>query len=645
MTALLASLGAHVYSVDIIPEFTRAAAARLAAQGIANVTLETGDAARGWDKHAPYDVILLTGSTPLLPESFKASLQPGGRLLAVVGEPPVMQAQLVTSIGGGACSSISLVRNLHSATQERAAARALRILKPGFVDPGEAWRRDATRAGFFALLLAVNGRERRRPARRLQAGAKRRHDLCGRARDVGREPGAHSAGPRRVCCPLASLSASTQHNDRDIRFRDQTVPSSNVPFNSTRVTLSVTQPIFRMQNIVVYEQALTQVEQADAQLALAAQDLILRVAQAYFDVLLAQDNVAFAEAQKTAIGQQLEQAKRNFEVGTATITDTHEAQARYDLTTAQEIAARNDLELRRRALEQVIARAAPPLAPLGPAFTLKAPEPAVMDTWVGLAQQRNLQVRVAQSALTFATQEIARNRGAHYPTLDAFATLSGTGAGLRTQGGIGNDTRSAIVGLQLALPIYQGGATNSRVRESIANEERARQDLENARRTAEFTARQAFLGITNGIAQVRALEAALVSTQSQLASTRLGQEVGVRTQVDVLNAQQQLFSARRDLAQSKYNYVLSLLRLEAAIGELTEDDLVAVNQWLDRSSRRHAIDRHVLARTPALSDPATIVTIRVISPSNIQRHAPRAFTIAQIAASPSPARSHPGARG
>jgi outer membrane protein len=383
--------------------------------------------------------------------------------------------------------------------------------------------------------------------------------------------------------PFASLSASAQQNDRTIRFRDgsQSLPGR---FGSSSVSLSVTQPIYRKQNAVVYEQALTQVEQADAQLALAAQDLILRVAQAYFDVLLAQDSVAFAEAQKAAIGQQLEQAKRNFEVGTATITDTHEAQARYDLTTAQEIAARNDLELRKQALAQIIALAAPPLAPLGTRFELRPPDPGPVNAWVGIAQQNNLQVRIAQSALTFASQEIARNRGAHYPTVDAFASVSEVGAGAATLSSIGSDTRSTVVGFQIAVPIYQGGVTNSRVREAIANEDRARQDLESARRNAEFTARQAFLGITNGIAQVRALEAALVSTQSQLASTRLGQEVGVRTQVDVLNAQQLLFSARRDLAQSRYNYVLSLLRLEAAVGELTEDDLLPINTWLDRSA-------------------------------------------------------------
>ncbi|HYH42781.1 MAG TPA: TolC family protein, partial [Burkholderiales bacterium] len=193
--------------------------------------------------------------------------------------------------------------------------------------------------------------------------------------------------------PFASVSGALQYTDRSTRFRDGAVPRTNADFSSTALSLSVTQPIYRRQNTIVYEQALTQVQQADAQLALAAQELILRVADTYFAVLLAQDSVAFAEAQKIAIGQQLEQAKRNFEVGTATITDTHEAQARFDLTTAQEIAARNDLELRRRALEQVIGRAAPPVAPLGPQFTMKTPEPARMDPWVELATRGNLQVR------------------------------------------------------------------------------------------------------------------------------------------------------------------------------------------------------------------------------------------------------------
>jgi outer membrane protein len=382
--------------------------------------------------------------------------------------------------------------------------------------------------------------------------------------------------------PQASLSASTQHNDRDLNFRDSTQPGSRSQFNSNSASVSITQPIYRQQNFAAYEQGKTQVVLADAQLASAGQDLILRVAQAYFDVLLARDSVAFAESQKTAIGQQLEQAKRNFEVGNATITDTHEAQARYDLVTAQEIAARNDLEVRNRALEQLIGRAAPGLALLGKRFTLQPPDPTSMESWVEQARSLSLQVRIALENLNFSTLDVRRNRGAHHPTLDAYATVTESSSGSGTQGGAGTETSSKVVGLQLAIPLYQGGAITSRVREAVANEDKARQDLENARRSAELAARQGYLGVTSGIAQVRALEAALVSNQSSLDSTRLGQEVGVRTQVDVLNAQQQLFSARRDLAQARYNYILSLLRLKAAAGQLSEADLERVNSWLDK---------------------------------------------------------------
>lgn len=382
--------------------------------------------------------------------------------------------------------------------------------------------------------------------------------------------------------PQATVTANTLYNDRTIAFRVPGIPSTSTQFNSNAITLQITQPIFRRQNLIAYEQSRTQVDQAEAQFALAAQDLIVRVAQGYFDVLLAQDNVALAQAQKAAIGQQLEQAKRNFEVGTATITDTHEAQARYDLTVSQEIASQNDLEIKRRGLEQIIAQPAPPLAPLSTRLALKPPEPAVMDTWVDEARRTNLQVRAAEAGLEFASQTIERNRSGHYPTLDAIASYQeqAQGAGISGVQSPGFDAKVRAIGLQLTIPIYQGGLVNSQVREAIANEDRARQDLENARRTAEFNVRQAYLGVSSGLAQVQALQAALVSSESQLESTRLGQQVGVRTQVDVLNAQQQLYTARRDLAQARYNYVLSLLKLKAAIGQLTESDLADINRWL-----------------------------------------------------------------
>ncbi len=382
--------------------------------------------------------------------------------------------------------------------------------------------------------------------------------------------------------PQADFSASTQHNDRDLRFRNPALAPSNVQFNSNSASVSITQPLFRRQNFVAYDQGKTQVALADVQLLAAGQNLILRVAQAYFDVLLARNNVMLAQAQKTAIGQQLEQAKRNFEVGNATITDTHEAQARFDLITAQEIAARNDLEVRNRALEQLIGRVAPEIANVGKNLALLPPEPQSMEQWVELARRDGLQVRIAQENLNFASLDVQRNRGAHFPTLDAFATLTDSGTGSGVQGSSGTDISSKIVGLQLAIPIFQGGLVSSRVREAIANETKSQQDLENARRSTELAARQGYLGVTNGIAQVRALEAALVSNQSSLDSTLLGQEVGVRTQVDVLNAQQLLFGARRDLAQARYNYLLSLLQLKAAAGQLTETDVQIINGWLEK---------------------------------------------------------------
>ena len=382
--------------------------------------------------------------------------------------------------------------------------------------------------------------------------------------------------------PQATLSASTQYNDRDLRFRNPAIAGSQAQFNSNSASVSLSQPLYRKQNFVAYDQGKTQVALADVQFASAGQDLILRVSQAYFDVLLARANLSFTEAQKAAIAQQLEQAKRNFEVGNATITDTHEAQARYDLVTSQEIAARADVEIKNRALEQLIGRTAPVLAVPSRNFAPVPPTPNAMEAWVERARANGPAVRIAQQNLNFQTQDVARNRGAHYPTVDAFASLTDSGSGSGVQGGSGTDTNTKVIGVQLAIPLYQGGVVNSRVREALANEDKARQDLENARRSAELAARQGFLGVTSSIAQVRALEAALVSNQSSLDSTLLGQQVGVRTQVDVLNAQQQLFSARRDLAQARYNYILSLLRLTAAAGELDEEDLQRINAWLEK---------------------------------------------------------------
>jgi outer membrane protein len=346
--------------------------------------------------------------------------------------------------------------------------------------------------------------------------------------------------------------------------------------------VSLTQPLFNWQSIMVYKEAGYKVAQAEAAFGQVAQDLVVRVAQAYFDVLASQDSLAFIQAQKTAISEQLGQAKRNFEVGTATITDTHEAQARFDLAISQEIAAQSDLEIKQRTLQQIIGKFPDRLTPLRSSTELSPPRPNAMEQWVTSAEDQNFTVRVQQAALEIATGEIERNRAGHYPTLNAVGNLGKNSASIFTTGTISlpTDSINRSIGLQLAIPLYAGGGVNSLVRQAIANQEKARQDLENARRTAALSARQAYLGVTNGMAQVRALEQALVSSQSALDSNKLGYEVGVRIEIDVLNAQQQLYSTMRDLSLARYNTLMNGLKLKAAAGTLTEDDVEAVNRLL-----------------------------------------------------------------
>jgi len=266
-------------------------------------------------------------------------------------------------------------------------------------------------------------------------------------------------------------------------------------------------------------------------------------------------------------------------VGSATITDTLEAQARYDQTGAQEIAAKNNLEVKRGALQQLINNVPGELDPLGKEFKPEAPQPADMKKWVDEAQLSNLQLAVAQASAEIADKEVARNRGGNYPTVDLVANYSRNNANGGSFG-IGTDTTSKSIGVQLNMPLFEGGAVNSKWREAEANRERATQELENARRNAEQQTRQAYLGVVSGIAQVQALQQALASSQSLLDATKLGQQVGVRTNLDVLNAQQQLFSTRRDLYQAQYDYLMSELRLKQAVGTLNIADLDKVNQAL-----------------------------------------------------------------
>ncbi len=357
------------------------------------------------------------------------------------------------------------------------------------------------------------------------------------------------------------------------------VMSSPYTYRANSYALTLTQPLFRWANIQQYQQGKLATAASEAVFAQAQQDLVVRVAQAYFDVLAAQDVIAFVQAQKVAISEQLASAKRNFEVGTATITDTHEAQARYDLAVAQELAGINDLEVKRTALLQIIGKTPGDLTPLRTDIAISVPDPLKIDVWVNYAEKQNFGVLGAQIALEIAQREISRNFAGHMPTLDLVASrnhteLSGT-APPSTSNGTGTS-----VGVQWTIPLFAGFSITSKVREAIALEDKARNDLEFTRRSAAQNARQSFLGVTSGLAQVKALEAAETSSQSALDSNKLGYEVGVRINIDVLNAQQQLYSTRKDLAKARYDTIMNGLKLKSAAGILKEDDLVIVNGLL-----------------------------------------------------------------
>ncbi|HMW16642.1 MAG TPA: TolC family outer membrane protein [Accumulibacter sp.] len=381
--------------------------------------------------------------------------------------------------------------------------------------------------------------------------------------------------------PVISGTANAFWNDSRYESISSSGSSQNYTgkYSSKGYGITLTQPLFRWQNFLLYDQAKLLIMQSEANFLQAGQDLMLRVAQAYFDVLLAIENLRAVQVNKEAISQQLAQAKKNFEVGTATITDTYESQSRYDLAVAQEINAESDLEVKRYALRVLIGADPGELSRLKPKAELAPPQPRDMQPWVDAAESGNFAVQAQQAAAEAAKKAIDINRAGHYPTLDAVANYNKSyGPG---QFGIGEiNTTSNQVGLQLNVPIFQGGAVNSRTREAAARYNAENSALDQAKRTAGLNARQAYLGVVNGLAGVNALEAALRSGLSSLDSNRLGYEVGVRINIDVLNAENQVYLTRRDLEKARFDTLMAELKLKAAVGTLSETDLERINALL-----------------------------------------------------------------
>lgn len=380
--------------------------------------------------------------------------------------------------------------------------------------------------------------------------------------------------------PALGVSANALRNDLDITpeaIPGQAQETTNRRYNNNSYAVNLNTPLFRLQNWHQYKEGELQTELADSIFSQETQNLILRTAEAYFNVLNARDSLRAIVQLRTAAAEQLELARTSFKVGTVTVTDVHEAQSRFDLASAQEIAARNTLDVSQEALARIIGRAPEELAGFKPGVMISPPQPNNINSWVESAEKNHYGVQSQALVREIATREHQRARAGHMPTLDMVASY---GRETRPSATV-ERTEGSTVGVLLDIPLYQGGYVSSRTRETAALRLKADSDLEEARRAAALAAREAYLGVTSGMAQVQALEAARVSSTSSLESNRLGYKVGVRINIDVLNAQSQLAETVQKLARARYDTLLAQLRLKASVGTLNEEDVRAINALLE----------------------------------------------------------------
>jgi outer membrane protein len=424
-----------------------------------------------------------------------------------------------------------------------------------------------------ALLLALPGMASAQNLQTLYEAARAYDATYLAARTLAESAQFKADQVEAVAKPQASLRSTATRNQLD--YPKLGSGGTNV----VGATATGSYALFNRSNGVIISQARKALLSAQTELETAEQDLVVRLSQAYFDVLASQDSLATTRANKAAITEQLASAKRNFEVGTATITDTREAQAKYDLATAQEIAAENDLRTKRIALDQLVGQISVAPRPLITPVVLPATAPAEPEAWVTKADAEHPAIRKSRLSLDVAQLEIDKARAARMPTVDAVGT-----AGASYSNGLGvslpGTTKSATLGLVLNMPLYTGGNLESRLKETLSLEQKARFDLEAVRRGVTQGTRVAFFNVQSGLAQVKALEAAESSTKLALEATQLGYKVGVRVNLDVLNAQTQLFTTQRDLAKARYDVLMGGLKLRQAAGQLTPADLAAVNRLL-----------------------------------------------------------------
>jgi outer membrane protein len=381
--------------------------------------------------------------------------------------------------------------------------------------------------------------------------------------------------------PQVRIAGHATRNRQALHDKAAPVGSEQQFDNMLGYNLSANQVLYNASAYRQYQQGKKYTLQANVQFIAAQQNLMLRVAQAYFDALLATEHVKQIQAQKEAVTQQMKQAKKSFEVGITTITDYNEAQAKYDEIIAVEIAAQNELLIKQNALLQIAKINPEKLASIDAQFIPTLPDPANVESWLQLAQEKNPEIQEKALAFAIAQDEIEKYRLLKSPTLHLEAGYESR----QIRPGAGNGTAdlrkdNASIGLILTVPLSTGGYRSSKLRESASLAEQERLQLEAITRQVQHKIRAAFLSVNSGVAQISALRQALKSNQSLVDSTLLGHEVGIRTTEDILNAQQQYYTVKYKLVEAKINYMLSRLSLAANTGVLQEQDLQAINQWL-----------------------------------------------------------------
>jgi outer membrane protein len=370
--------------------------------------------------------------------------------------------------------------------------------------------------------------------------------------------------------PNISVTGDLNYNNVD------THSLGDESFGTNSLGINLLQPIYRRDRFIRLEQADWQLELADADYLAKEQDLMLRVATAYFNILSAQEGVTFVRADKKAIARQLEQAKQRFEVGLIAITGVHEAQARYDQAVTDEIVAQNELDNAWEDLRQILGLRPEKLARLKAMLELEPPVPAAIDEWSAFGLENNPAVKVASDATQIAQREIEVQNSGHYPSLDLVGRYSSFGTNQDNRFDVDNGN----IGLQLNVPLYAGGGVTAATRQARADLIAAQERLDQARRSTDKAVRNAYRGVQASISAVRALEAAIVSTKSALEATTAGFEVGTRTLVDVLNSQRDYYRSQRDYARARYVYLVNMLRLRQAAGVLAVEDIEKINSLL-----------------------------------------------------------------